>query len=491
MSDSARARLVAALFVLPPCLFAGFLFLAPLLFPVTTPFPCRDANVLKDWWWGGLQLWKFPIAYRVLCPLVPLLVLLAPDKVYSEIDGRLAGLLVRLRNILRHPAALFAALAAGFWLFRSASISFGDSQFYTTDLVPGQAFSNRGLIISYDSIGTTLLYSLGFRVVSRVLAINALQWYQLAGILFLLGFIGWLYATRMRSRALTGLAAVVLLFSGNWSQATLGAPEHYGQVFLATAAFAILAMETLAGREPLWKTCLAYSIGAFFHLLIGWLFPALVYTIISRWRSESRDGRTLALCAMLLPALLTGSISYFFGFDLSFWSASNAAEGKLIPFIGPMDPYSGGPNFHYTTFDPRHLAHILQENLLMGWPGILAVLATLPVARPSALLADRNVRLLALLLGCSLLFNLLWNPDLEMWKDQDLFSLPGLAWCLLGAYILTGPPTAHLDPALRRRLLLAAILGGLAWRLPVMLFHGMLDANYTNPALLQANCPFG
>lgn len=488
---SGPARLpLSALLIAPLCGFVMFLFLTARLFPTGVPSPCVEPNLLRDWWWGGLQLWAFPLAYQVLAPLVPIIVLLLPARVFEEASAKTSGLFRRLYNTLRHPALLFGAGALLLWFCRSATLGFGDSEFYTTDLIPSQAFSERGVFVGYDSVGASLLNSLGYRYAHLALAVNALEWYQVFGIACLLGFFAWIYSTRHRGRHLAGGAAMLLLFSANWSQTTFGAAEHYGQVMLAMAAFAILAVEALNGREPLWKPCLAYAIGAFFHLLIAWLLPALLFLVVACWRRESRDGRALALCALLLPAFLTGSLCYFLGFDLSFLSSSNAAEGKLIPFLSPMDPYSGGPNYHYATLDPRHLTHIAMENLLMGWPGILLLAAGIPHLSYRYLYKDRAGAFLLVLLGSALLFSLLWNPDLEMWKDQDLFSMPGLMWCLLAAYALLGPAGARTDPDVRRRLLAAAVLGGLAWRLPVILFHGPLDPNYVTPSLLRAVCPF-
>ncbi|HNM47678.1 MAG TPA: hypothetical protein PKH51_11725, partial [Candidatus Sumerlaeota bacterium] len=98
---------------------------------------------------------------------------------------------------------------------------------------------------------------------------------------------------------------------------------------------------------------------------------------------------------------------------------------------------------------------------------------------------------LMVVLACALAFNLLWNPDLEMWKDQDLFSLPGLAWCLLDAFIFAGNALVDVRRETRMRLLAAVIIGGLAWRIPLALYHSILSANYANPELLAAPCPFG
>ncbi|MEO8376151.1 MAG: hypothetical protein ABI579_00650 [Candidatus Sumerlaeota bacterium] len=489
MNTEARGRAIAALLVAPFALALAALFFAPSFAYVKTALPCTDPNPLREWWWAGLQLWSFPAVYRALCAAAPLIVLLLPGKFFAQASQTVSAAWAAITTKLKHPFALFAAAGLLLWLLRTSSLSFGDSQFYVTGLIPEQSLSRRGMFMDYDSVGTSLLYSLGYRYARMIISATPLLWYQVAGIISTLAFFGFVYTYRRRAQLATG-AAILLLFAGNWSQATFGSPENYGQVFLCVVAYGILAVEALAGRAALWKPCLVFALGAFFHLIIGWLFPSLLLLMIWRWRAEDLNGRLFAIVALVLPAALTGGICYHLGFDISFLSGSNAAEGKLIPFLSPMDPYSGGPNYHYSTFDPEHLWHIVQQNLLMGWPGILALLVALPFLPLAAFLRDRAAQFLIAVLACALLFNLVWNPDLEMWKDQDLFSLPGIAWCMLGAYIFTCPALAGVTPETRRRLLAAAIIGGLAWRLPVALYHSVLSENYGNPALLAAPCPF-
>lgn len=490
MNGDARARMMAALFIAPFAMVLLALFFAPAFVPAGSGPPCSGPNPLREWWWAGLQMWSFPGLYRVLCALAPLIVLLVPESFFVQACASASALFQRVRGFLAQPFALFLAAGVVLWLLRTSSLSFGDSQFYVTGLIPEQAQSRRGMFLDYNSVGATLLYSFGYRLAHMIIGATPLLWYQVAGILSLVAFLGFVYTYRHKAQ-LAGGVAVLLLFAGNWSQVTFGAPENYGQVSLCVVAYAMLALEAIRGREPLWKPCLAFAVGAFFHLIIGWLLPSLLLLMAWRWRAEDLNGRLLAIVALVLPAALAGGICYHLGFDVSFLTSGNAGEGKLIPFLSPTDPYSGGPDYHYSTFDPQHLAHIAQVNLLMGWPGILAVLATLPILPLRSFLRERATQFLMVVLACALAFNLLWNPDLEMWKDQDLFSLPGLAWCLLGAFIFAGNALVDVRRETRMRLLAAVIIGGLAWRIPLALYHSILSANYANPELLTAPCPFG
>jgi len=478
---SDRARSAAAL--APLCMVAGFLFLAPLF--VTE-------IVLQKWWWAGLHFWRLPVlpvAWGVVAALIPVAVLLAPDDVYTRARSAVRARIAELPPRLLHPAALLCAGIFLLWIFRSVSLIFGDAYFYVTDLIPTQAFSDRGMIIMFDSVGATFMYSFGYRFANLWFGLDVLQWYNVAGIATLLAFLAWAWRARGRRRFLgTGLV-LALLFTGNWSQATMGAPEHYGQLLLAILAFSILAWESFEGREPTWKPCLAYSLGAFFHLGIGWMFPALLWLVVRRWKRDNSIERTFALLAMILPALLTGVMTYDLGFDLTFFTASNAGKGKFIPLIGPTHPWSGA-NYQYATFDPRHLAHIAQEVVLMGWPGLLLIAGALPHAEWRWFARNEKGVFLLAMLGGALLLCLLWNPDLEFWRDQDLFSMVGIPVCLVGVVAVLGPPGDRMSPALRQRLLAAALLGGLAWRIPVILYHSVLALNYFDSGVTGAWWPF-
>lgn len=469
--------------LLPFCLFLLFLFLAPLYFPTI---------ILQKWWWAGLHLWRIPvlpITLQIIVPLVPLFVLVCPNSFIEKMRDKGISFYKSLPGFSKTP--VFVLLFGFFflWIFRSTTLMFGDSTFYITDLIPREAASTRRMILMFDSIGATYFYSYGYGLVKNLFQIDVLTWYHILGFAFLLSFFAWIYSNRQKNRTLATGAAILLLFSANWSQATFGAPEHYAPLLLSSLAFAILAIENLAGREPTWKPCLAYAIGAFFHLGIGWLLPALLYLIVRRWRRDTPGDRLAAILCLAIPAFLTWSLVYYSGFDLSFISSSISSRGKLIPLISPQHPYSG-LNYQYSTFDLRHLVHIFQEILLMGWPGIILIASAAPFVSFPNFIRDEKSIFLLIFLAAAMLFNLLWNPDLEFWRDQDLFSIVGLAWCLVGIYLVLGPAGKTIEGPLKTRIIIAAIAGGIAWRIPVILYHSVLAANYTDPTVFGVYWPF-
>lgn len=477
-----RTRLGLALSLAPLCALVAALFLAD-------QFASVEAR--RDWWWAGLQLWAFPVPYRMLAALAPLLVLALPSAVYTRMAGAVARGARRVcACVVAAPGAAMVVLFPVLWLFRATLLGFGDSVFFATDVVPREAMSERGVLVVYDAIGVWWLHTMGYRWMHRLFGLDVVTVYNLLGLLSLWLFLWWAWCMGRRGVVLAGGAAMAALLCGNWAQVAMGPVEHYAQMMLCLAAFGILGVECLQGRAALWQPTLAYALGAFFHLGVAWLFPALVALWCWRWRAESRDGRWSALAAAVIPAALTGTLAYQSGFDLSFFAASNAGRGKLIPFLSERDVYSGAL-YQYSTFDPRHLFHILSEMLLMGWPGVLLLAGTAWAGRRGNAppLATPALGFLLVFLGGTLAFNLLWNPDLGFWADQDLFSTVGLALCLLGAFVYT-QRAPWWDDATRARVLGVALVGGLLWRLPVMLFHSVLAPNYAEPTVIKVVYPF-
>lgn len=470
----------SALSVAPLCAAAAFLFFTD---PIFLP------EITDVWWFAGMQIRDFPSIYRVIAAAAPLLLLLLPEHVYTALKTILWNWWQTIQRPFSHPVAAWPALFLLLWIFRTSTLIIGDAGFFITDVIPREANSDRGVLISYDSVGVSWLYSRGYRFADQWFHLHALTWYQAVGTVTLFLFLVCAWNLRHRGWLLLSPAVFAMLFTANWSQATLGAPEHYGQVLLVMIVFLITGVEALRGRLPLWAPALAYSVGAFFHLLVAWLFPALLFILFKRWRDASPDERQTALASMLFPAFATGLLAYAYGFDLSFLSQSNAAEGKLIPFLSPDHPYSG-ENFKYHTFDLRHLVHIAQEILLMGWPGVLALTAMAHTMEWRRLQRDSAFWFLVIAFGGAVLHNLLWNPDLGFWRDQDLFSISGLTVTVLAAYLLLGPPSERMDPLLRERILAAAIVGGILWRLPVMIWHSMMSPNYLDPTLEFIALPF-
>jgi hypothetical protein len=290
-----------------------------------------------------------------------------------------------------------------------------------------------------------------------------------------------LWAFREKRVLFLTLVPAMFLVSGNWNQVMMGAVEHYGGVMMCTAGFMIFAVEALAGRVGLWVPCLFFSVGAAFHLGIGWFFPALVPC------SSFRAGATNRARAALPPSwpswglrACTSASRTTFGFDLGFFFKSHASQVKMLPFLKQNDPYIADNIFYSSVVEPRRLAHLASEILLTGFPGIVAILAFLPF-RGKAFMSHPASKFLLLAAVCGLTFIFLWNNELPYYVDQDLYSFVGVPLCFIGGILAAGEDGGRWLGVHRERVLLAILSVPLLWRVMNLLHHSVLSQNYSSP----------
>lgn len=448
-----------------PVLAAGaFVFFAPKLL---------DPRTAREWWWAGVQLWAQSPVLSVGVLLGPVWLLLLSRDSFGNIEAWVEG---RLDAAARLPGfALFGIAAVLCWLLRHTDLRIGDATFYATQLVPTEAFSERGAYLSYDELLSSAIGVLGYRYTHRLFHWDPITWYNVLGLAVTLGVASWLWVRRNRF-ALLSWPVLLMMVSGNWTQVGMGPVEHYGAVTAFLFLFGILAHESLRGRMAAWPACLAFSIGAAFHLLVAWFFPALVFLLWRRWRKESPDGRLAMVLAMGIPAVLTVSTAYFLGFDLAFFFQSHGAQAKLLPLVDRSDPNMANLIFYGGVFDPKRLTHVGCVLLLMGWPGLLMLSVLLPSSRGSWWRLD-TVRFAAIFAAGGVAFAFLWNNELPYFLDQDLFGVAGLGLCYLaGVLVAESGEAGRWRPAL-----LAAIASALCWRLAVLLYHSVQSPSYLAP----------
>lgn len=432
----------------------------------------------QEWWWAGLSLWDFSLAARAFLIAMPFLILWMPEGAVGTLWAKSRALASRLATL--QPFWLLTLGILVFWVFRQTDLRYGDSIFYARELIPGQAFSDRGVYLSYDEMLASAYGSVGFRYLKSFFHFDPVTAYNFLNLTLTFGFFAVLWAFRERRVLFLSLVPAMFLISGNWNQVMMGAVEHYGGVMMCTAGFMIFAIEALAGRVRLWVPCLFFSVGAAFHLGIGWFFPALVLLVVTRWKHESRGGRTATLLALTGPAFMYLCIAYFFGFDLGYFFKSHASQVKMLPFLKQNDPYIADNIFYTSVTEPRRLAHLGSEVLLMGFPGIIAILAFLPF-RGKAFLAHPASKFLLLAAACGFAFIFLWNNELPYYVDQDLFSFVGVPLCFIGALLAAGDDGGRWLGPHRERILLAILSVPLLWRVMNLLHHSVLSQNYSSP----------
>ncbi|MDX2175338.1 MAG: hypothetical protein SF028_02600 [Candidatus Sumerlaeia bacterium] len=460
-------------------LLAAWLAFAVLLLFVRDWYGIETA---ADWWWAGIQTWQYPWYLRALVVALPVAALLAPRRLLDALHHDAARTLGDVSS--RSPFLLFTAALAALWAFRQTDLRYADSLFYAGELVPREAFSARGLWLSYDEVFASVTGTWGHRWLSRLLHFDPSTTYNFIGIAVTASLLALLWHWRGRRMAMLGAGAAAMFALGNWNQVMLGQVEHYGPAVALNFLFVVLAVESVRGRAPLWQPCAAFGASAAFHLQIGFYFPALLYLLWRRFRAEPPAGRQLAVAALVLPAMFTLTSAYFFGFDLAFFFGSHASQGKLLPFVDRSNPLLAGNILYDSTLDPRRLAHVLCQSCFAAWPGTLA-LTTAAVYAPREAWRDPVVRLCAALCVCGGAFMLLWNNELPYYMDSNLYSSAGIGITALAVALLRNPEVEARMGAMRRRLLFAVLLSGLAWKVLVVLHHSVLSPNYAQPWVIQ------
>lgn len=449
-------------------------FLAPELFGM------REAY---RWWWGGMGLWELPAALRVLLAVLPLAVCVLP----SALPERLLQVGHEFTaRWFRLPAfGLFSVMLFALWVFRQTDIRYGDSIFYARQLVPTEAASARGLYLSYDEMLSSVIGTLGYRYLHGIFHLDPVTAYNILFLPLTVGFFALLFHLRGERLLLLSAPAFLMLLAGNWNQPMLAPVEHYAGVTVCLFAFMIFGVEAVRGRGELWRPCLAFSIGAAFHLGIGWFFPAVVYMVARRWGASSPQGRQAAVLCLFGPALVYLCLAHFLGFDLGFFFKSHASQVKLLPLLERNDPYIADNIFYDSVFEPLRLAHLGNLLVLMGYPVLLALLVA-PGGFGGGFVRRPETRFAAVMAAGGLAFVFLWNNELPYYIDQDLFGLGVAPLCLLGALAIGGEDgRGSWLGASRGRVLVAVAGGALLWRVLNLLHHSVLSPNYASPWVIH------
>ena len=266
------------------------------------------------------------------------------------------------------------------------------------------------------------------------------------------------------------LLIVGLLGTLGTMQLFFGYAENYSLAAAGVLLYLWLALETMAGRRPLWQPSLALAVTIGLHPSTVVLSPAL---LVVAWRGgrqgdkgggrqgaphdlENRGARWGALWQVAWPmAVVAGGVWLLMELSgnglaaLSSTDRPGGGDGRMfVPLWATTTRWE-----HYTMFSWMHLLDWLNMQLLtapvtLGGLAIVggALLAErlrmpanssqlLPVS-PSSSSDGRALRFLALCTGLYWLFTWVWNPDYGGQRDWDLFSLAAIPSTLLLARLL-------------------------------------------------------
>ncbi|MFZ2359268.1 MAG: hypothetical protein WA040_07970 [Anaerolineae bacterium] len=264
------------------------------------------------------------------------------------------------------------------------------------------------------------------------------------------------------------LLIVGLLGTLGAMQLFFGYAENYSLAAAGVLVFLWLALETLAGRRPLWQPSLALAVTIGLHPSTVVLSPALLYVAWVWGRSRQGDKETsksgtipegqggwwAAVWQVAWPmVLVAGGVVLLMALNgnglaaLTSTDRPGGGDGRLfVPLFETTTRWE-----HYTLFSWAHLLDWLNMQMLTA-PVTLGGLAIVGVALLAERLrvnsqagtakhaeasSDRQaLTFLALATGLYWLFTWVWNPDYGGQRDWDLFSLAAIPSTLLLARLL-------------------------------------------------------
>jgi hypothetical protein len=199
---------------------------------------------------------------------------------------------------------------------------------------------------------------------------------------------------------------------------------------VAAVAYLYLAIGTLNGQS-LYPPSLALSLAIAAHGQMLLLLPSYGILLLAAWYKGQRRVILPALILVPLPSVILLVVA-FLRPDLIigglYGDALGGADGMFVPLFMTEGEYE-----HYTLFSVEHIIEIINAMLVTA-PLALILLA------PALFAAWRRRRewevwLLATVAVGAILFIFLWNADLGMQNDWDLFTPPFLLLLLSGVLL--------------------------------------------------------
>lgn len=235
-------------------------------------------------------------------------------------------------------------------------------------------------------------------------------------------------------------------------QLFFGYAENYSLAAAGVLVFLWLALETLAGRRPLWQPALALALTNGLHPSTVVLSPAVLY-LAWRWGAKEPGPARWRRAAVQVaaPTLLVAAgvvlVMELNGHGLAaLLTTDRPGGGDARPFVPLTEVTTRWER--YTMFSWPHLQDWLNMQALTApvtLGGLILVGAALAVrpragkssASPAPREAERaSLAFLALATALYWLFTWVWNPDYGGQRDWDLFSLAALPSTLLLARLL-------------------------------------------------------
>jgi hypothetical protein len=343
------------------------------------------------------------------------------------------------------PVLFGSILFTLFWLLRNRNFSLGDSAILLRYMK--QVTLSKGYNVTFDEPLELLVHSGLFRLLHHWIGWDVERTYVLVsclcGVAFV--FLAIRIWNRIGTKAVPRQIVLGIFLSMGSMQLFFGHVENYSIVAVGMLSYVVLANAYLENRVRLIWPAIAIAFSFSLHVLAGWLFPSLLYLWLAKLRKrtprENLNELFAAGAGFLAPIFGTIALCLSLGEPLERFKATHFA-GMYFVFL--LDESSRW--FHFQFLSAGHLVAILNQVVLVALPGVLALAYVAIFYRDQIDLRDPFLHFLVLVASFFQIFAATWNPNIGPYKDFDLFSVVGLGYGLLGAYLLTRIRTSTSGP---------------------------------------------
>jgi len=300
-----------------------------------------------------------------------------------------------------------------FFLTRSATHLLGDGYLHMHELPLRMATGIES--VSHEPLSHSLisiLYRAG--VIWEISPELTFQIFSIiAGILF--WWLSFRIASLLGRDSRTKWLVFGLLSLGGQVQLFAGYVETYALILPGCLAYLVFCLLVLRGRLPLWGAAVWLGLIIPLHFIMLTLAPSLV---VLAWLQRNEFGQGAK--RYLAPVASIGSLL------LTTWLVLWLLDVEPLVYLGKLRgshflPLLAEPDFFqaYHLFSWRHLLDLANLLLLVA-PGMVLLLFLIPWRR---LPVSAEHRFLVLSCLAPLLFLLLVNPEVGMFRDWDVLSL--------------------------------------------------------------------
>ncbi len=367
--------------------------------------------------WGYFPDWVVPVAAMVGLAVVPALLW------WGRGGTHRSSTRIWLAGISWVTVFVPVALAASFYLFRSQIHLYGDGYLRLDTL----AMVNPSLRIS--DFGATTVLKLLYRLMVDSVNQPALVAYQIAsiggGVIFVTAVV--FLSRRLIEDRIDRMLFMLAVVTGGYALLFFGYVENYTLFVPAVGIYTLVGMRITGTGRRRWLALPLVMLSMFLHVFGVILLPSLIYLLMS----DSKLGRSfkdLRWSVRVLVIVTTGLVLFIGLYTLR--SNSHFVRFSLLPIWTNQFTVDG-----YTMFSTRHLVDCL--NLLIQLsPAILITGCLLPFFPIRRFLKEPRFLFLSVLLissGCAVL---VFNPQLGMPRDWDMFGFVGIPLVVFGADLI-------------------------------------------------------